>query len=302
MPNISGKAGEVLVVIAKSEWEGDSGAAIRATLMADHPFLPQKEPLFTLISIPESAFSKIFQSHRNLIIVDIDSAIKESEMRVRQNVWAAPQVVVTIRAKNSKELTTIIEESSESLKNTLLMAERNRIIENAKRYEDRAIREELANYLEGSLNFPKGYSIKKRGKEFAWVSYETTYTNQGVFIYRFPYRDTLDLTLERLVAKRDQILKRNVPGPVERSYMITNSMVEPALYRFRYKGREIWEVRGLWEVENDFMGGPFVSHFFLNQNRDYIIAVEAFVYAPRYNKRNYLRQVESLLYSYYFFN
>ena len=45
------------------------------------------------------------------------------------------------------------------------------------------------------------------------------------------------------------------------------------------------------------MGGPFVSHSFYSPDGEDIIVAEAFVYAPRYDKRQYLRQVESLLYS-----
>ena len=57
------------------------------------------------------------------------------------------------------------------------------------------------------------------------------------------------------------------------------------------------QTRGMWEVKNDFMGGPFVSHSFYSPDGEDIIVAEAFVYAPRYDKRQYLRQVESLLYS-----
>ena len=46
------------------------------------------------------------------------------------------------------------------------------------------------------------------------------------------------------------------------------------------------------------MGGPFVSHSFYSQDGSEIIVTEAFLYAPRYDKRQYLRQVESLLYSF----
>ena len=46
------------------------------------------------------------------------------------------------------------------------------------------------------------------------------------------------------------------------------------------------------------MGGPFVSHSFYSRDGKDIIVLEAFVFAPRYDKRQYLRQVESLLYSF----
>jgi hypothetical protein len=58
------------------------------------------------------------------------------------------------------------------------------------------------------------------------------------------------------------------------------------------------ETRGFWEVEGDFMGGPFVSHSFYSPDGQDIIVLEAFVYAPKYDKRQYLRQVESILYSF----
>ena len=57
-------------------------------------------------------------------------------------------------------------------------------------------------------------------------------------------------------------------------------------------------MRGLWEVHNDFMGGPFVSHAFYSRDGKDIIVMEAVVYAAKYEKRHYMRQVESLLYSF----
>ena len=71
MPSISGKAGEVVVVVNKGYWESDPGIALRSILAVDQPFLPQREPIFTLVNIPENAFSSIFQVHRNIVIVSI---------------------------------------------------------------------------------------------------------------------------------------------------------------------------------------------------------------------------------------
>jgi hypothetical protein len=53
----------------------------------------------------------------------------------------------------------------------------------------------------------------------------------------------------------------------------------------------------MWEVQNDFMGGPFVSHSFYSADGSEILVAEAWVYAPQFDKRQYLRQVESILYS-----
>ena len=64
LPNISGKPGEVIVVIDRSQWEGILGNAMRDSLECDCPFLPQREPLYTLVNVAPSGFTQMFQLHR----------------------------------------------------------------------------------------------------------------------------------------------------------------------------------------------------------------------------------------------
>ena len=80
--------------------------------------------------------------------------------------------------------------------------------------------------------------------------------------------------------------------------MITADYIAPTVSYLQDKGRSFAQTRGFWEVYNDFMGGTFVSHSFSSQDGKEIIVLEAFVDAPKYDKRQYLRQVESLLYSF----
>jgi len=301
MPNISGKAGEVVIAINKGEWESDPGIAIRSALAIEHPFLPQSEPLFNLVNIPENAFTSIFQTHRNLIILKIIPELKESKIVIQENVWAAPQIVVTVSAPTSQEAAAVINKECDRLTNALLQAERNRNIQNAKKYEEKALRAIVTPIFGGSPLFPKGYNLRKETEDFIWISYETNKTNQGILVYRYPYKDSTDFLLENLIIKRNDILQKNVPGELENTYMTTNMLAEPGLRWVRYNKRDFIELRGLWEVQNDFMGGPFVDHIFLDKEKKNIIVLEAFVYAPSYDKRNYLRQVESIIYSFEFF-
>jgi len=301
MPNISGKAGEVVIVISKGDWESDPGVALRSILGTEQPYLPQSEPLFNLVNIPENAFSRIFQSHRNIVIVHTSTNTKEPKIAYQENVWAAPQIVITISASNVKEATDIIMKESDKLTNALLQAERNRNISNAKKYEEKSLRDIVTKTFGCSPYFPTGYTLKKKTADFVWISYEPTYTNQGIFVYSYPYKDSTDLTLTKLVAMRNDVLLRNVPGQLENTYMTTNMMIEPGMRWVKYNKKQFIEIRGLWEVQNDFMGGPFIDHIYIDKTNKRLIVLEAFVYAPRYEKRNYLRQVESIIYSFEFF-
>ena len=76
LPNISGHAGEVIVVIDKGDWEGAVGTTLRDTLGQDCKFLPQREPLYSLVNVIPSAFTNMFQIHRNIIVINIISHCK----------------------------------------------------------------------------------------------------------------------------------------------------------------------------------------------------------------------------------
>ncbi|MCI1778957.1 MAG: DUF4837 family protein [Bacteroidales bacterium] len=298
--NISGKAGEIVIVADKKIWENETGSELRKILEKDYPCLPQREPSFTLIHIPQKAFTNIFQIHRNLIICQLDNNIKKTAIVKKEDVWSAPQTVIYVTASDEKKMAEAIKENGKFLYNTMEEAERNRIIRNAKRYEEASIRKTVSGELGGSPFFPTGYSIKKHVPGFFWISYETTYTIQGIFAYKFPYRDSSSLSLNNIISVRNAVMKANVPGMLEGSYMITSPAPEgkPVMKWKTYKGIKFAEVRGLWEVMNDFMGGPFIQHVFLDRSGKNVIVLEGFVYAPRYDKRNYLREVESIIYSF----
>lgn len=298
MPGVNGKAGEVIVVMDKVDWEGACGATLRSVLQDECKFLPQPEPLFTLINIPEAAFSSIFQSHRNILIFAKASDLPKTQMTVQHDVWAAPQLVITFSGRNSDSLALCLKENIQTAATHLEQAERDRVVQNARKYEELGVRRQVNAVFGGSVYFPKGYTVRKTTENFMWIEYGTTYTTQGFLVYTYPYSGPEDLTAERLVAIRNEVLQKEVPGPTQGSYMTTNTTLMPQMTWLQYKGRQFMELRGLWDVKNDFMAGPFVSHVFLDRENAHLMFWDAFVYAPKFEKRQYLRQVESILYSF----
>jgi hypothetical protein len=217
---------------------------------------------------------------------------------LRNDIWATPQIVIYVHARSSVECADLINKNAELIYNAIDQAERDRIIRNSKRYEETSIRKAVAEKFGGSPYFPNGYSIKKATDNFMWISYETTYINQYFLIYKLPFDGKAFPSLDSLMSKENLVLKKNVPGPQDNSYMIIAPEKTPVLNWYKYKNESFAEMRGLWEVENDFMGGPFVEHIFYTKDGKNLLVVMGFVYAPRYNKRNYLRQVEAIIYSF----
>jgi hypothetical protein len=177
-------------------------------------------------------------------------------------------------------------------------AERDRVIRNTMRYEEKDLAVMVADIFGGCLHFPTGYQFKKKTSDFIWIADEKQYTIQGVFVYRYPALGTKgDFSKANIIAHRNEVLRNNAPGMFENTYMTTGTLPEPSVEYIKYQGRSFAQTRGYWEVANDYMGGPFVSHSFYSPDGIYVIVCDAFVYAPKFDKRQYLRQVESLLYS-----
>ncbi len=299
LPNISGKAGEIIVVIDKGAWEGSVGITLRDTLAADCPFLPQPEPLYNLVNVAPSGFTQIFQVHRNIILVNISKDVTEPGVVYRQDVWATPQCVININAPEQETAIALIKENSHNIITTLEQAERDRLIRNAKRYEELSISPVVKELVAGAPRFPSGYQIKSKNSEFMWVTYSPQSVQQSVLIFKYPVVEGEEMmSRESLTSNINAMLERNVPGMFDNTYMTIAPGVPPSVKYMKYKGRDFAEVRGLWDVHNDYMGGPFVAHAFYNQEGTEMIVMLAFVYAPKYDKRLYLRQIESIMYSF----
>lgn len=298
LPNVSGKAGEVVIVAEKSWWDGELGEEVRGLLGDECPYLAQQEPLYNLVQVTPGGFTEMFKVHRNIVSFNINPAVDTSAVLFRRNVWAAPQCVIQICAKSIEQAASLFADEGSKIAGALEQAERDRVIANCIRYEEKEVSTKVSEVFGSTLRFPVGYKIKKLSHDFVWVADEKQYTNQGIFMYRYATGDDKEpFTVEKMVEKRNEILALNVPGMFDGTYMTTSDFFPPILEYIRYKGRDFAELRAYWEVRNDFMGGPFASHSFYSADGSEIIVLEAFVYAPKFDKRQYLRQVESILWS-----
>lgn len=115
LPNVSGKAGEIVLVIEPDQWSSESGEEFRNKLSQAHPALPQKEPMFDLIHIPYNSFTNIFKTHRNIVIAKIDKDIHEPKMVIQKNIWAKPQLIINVIAPSDSSLAAVMREKGDIL-------------------------------------------------------------------------------------------------------------------------------------------------------------------------------------------
>ncbi len=294
----SGKTGEVLFVIDKFHWDDAAGNTIRRIFNAEYEVLNQPEPMFDLAHIEASDFSKIFQTHRNIIVVEITDTSK-SKFEIKKDVWSQPQLVIKLTAPSSVEFNSLLEKHKDRIISLLYENERARMQKSFTNEQDMQLTSALKNSFGMSMILPKGYFIAKKTADFCWIRRETEETSMGLLIYTYPYTDTASFNPDYILTLRDSLTKAHIPGPSNGSYMIvSHKVVLPVSKKTTFKNRYCVETRGLWEMAGDFMGGPFINYTFTDQTQKKIITLDGFVYAPRYDKRNYVIQLEALIYSF----
>jgi len=292
LPNSGGKPGEVIVVLEKNVWNGNVGEALKKNLMCDYPSLPQSEPIFSLYPVPMANFSDVFQSNRNIIKITFNPNSDSSSIRIGHDRWAKPQLIIEITAKDISSMSKLINANGEKIKDLILDEERNRLKEVYTKFREKKLIKPLQKFGI-DIAIPKGYNLNIDTTDFMWISSETPYMSQGFIIYSFPYTDTSVFNMTKMLSIRDSLLKKYIPGPLKGSYMTTEYNYAPVDKRFEFNGNFCYEIRGLWRVENDFMGGPFISRASVVKNK--VVVTEGYVYAPKDDKKPYVWQMEAIL-------
>ena len=279
-------------------WNGPAGEAVKSELASDVPGLPQYEPSLKITYVPPKDFSGLFEYVRNILVVTIDSTrYTKVSLGYENDVWARRQVVLTMRAPNAKSIVEFSETNKNALVDFFVKEEIDRAVGQLKEEYSSVVMENLKSNLDVELNAPANFIYYKDTTDFFWSSNNATTGRMDLVVYTFPYTDPDTFTADYLVAKRDSVMKANLPGGHPGSYMQTEKRAgveyKPITLQDKYCGL----MRGLWRMEGDMMGGPFVSVARLDERNNRVVVAEGFVYAPETNKRNYIRRMEASMYT-----
>ncbi|MCQ2336807.1 MAG: DUF4837 family protein [Paludibacteraceae bacterium] len=298
-PNITGRAFEVLVVIDDSIAKSAVGDSLFGILNQDVPCMPQSEPYFNISKTPHRAFSDILKPARNIIIVNVGDLYSRVKLSNEENKWATTQSVMTINGPDIESVASAIGKYEKDIINYFVKSERKRSISYQSHYPEAKAMERVKEKFGFTMVVPKGFNRFKEADDFMWISNSSNDVRQNLVIYTYPYNCTEAFTREMILHKRDSVMMINIPGPSEDSYMGTEYKFEPPLFynNALESGDYAAEVRGLWTVIGDIMGGPFVSVTCLDKEQNRVVTAEAFIYAPNQYKRNIMRQLESILYT-----
>lgn len=298
----SGNINNVSVVIDNELWDGSIGEAIRNVLAAPIYGLPQDEPTFTISQIPPSVFSGFVTKNRTILKIEVN---KEAGMNMFNNVYAQPQKVIVISGKSRQEIIDVINDNATKIVETFRneeIAERQRQM-NKSPHPFKSIKEKLGF----TIQFPSAYRIAKSSDNFFWIRKDITTGTTNLMLYTVPLNDIKqnDSLVNQIIKIRDSVSKLHIKGRQDgeikatgetiESYMTTEKAYAPFVYHTSINNKSTIETKGIWDLKEDFMGGPFINYAIEDKKNNRWVIAEGFAFAPSVEKRDYMLELEAII-------
>lgn len=299
IPTAHGSPGDLIVVMSDENWKAEAGDSIRAIFSQYCPNLPFEQPIMDVHQISYDEFVEINQLHRNIIFFERIAGKENGEMNVENDKFSRNQVFVRITAANQTGFVKTLCENRDYLSRLFLTADRDRYIHSYSKSRNINGEKMIADTFNINIELPSVYRVDEFLEDFSWISYETRKTTNGIFVYEYPLTDTTNLSVEQIIAMRNKVLEKNVPGERDGSHMSTETKFDyPSIENIMHNGTKTAVVHGMWKMHGDFMGGPFVSFSKIDEARQRVVCVEGFVYEPNAPVRDKIRNLESILYTF----
>ncbi|NEN22116.1 DUF4837 family protein [Cryomorpha ignava] len=304
LPRHSGMPGEVLIIMPDNTYDAAPGDSLRARLETLYPQLPQGEPSFSVLHFTPAQMSKMLQNHRNIIEVVIGpNAEGENKISFQKEKWSSDQLFIKITATDEEAFYKLLDSEFDKVTSLLNKTEINRIQSRYRDHGNTALQEKIENEYGVSIYLPDDFKVAKESNNFLWIRRERVKymgntphdITQGIFIFKYPYTSDSALTQSAALSVRDSLLKENVPGPKEGTYMTTEYKYPPTSEVINLNDRYNLLTRGLWKTENYFMGGSFMALTTTSNDNRNVVSISGFVFAPKFDKREYTREIEAIL-------
>lgn len=294
LPDSVGSINSLTIVMDPQLWGGVVGDSLREYFASPvEEIAGAREPLFDIQQIPLEVFNGMTRASRNILIVSTDT---RNGFDIRDSLYAKPQKVAFIIGQTTDDLISEIQKYAPKIIRTF---KENEMQEVRNRFQNTLNNTKLIeNTLGIQLSFPSLYNIVKQENNFFWLERKVKNGTADILIYEVPKGKICthsNLCSEDIIQMRDSIGKRYVPGPQEGMYMITSPAFAPTYTKTQLNGYPTIVSKGLWEVKDFILGGPFSNYIIEDPKKNRCVVIEGFIAAPGTSKRDLLFELETII-------
>lgn len=315
---------EIIAVADEDLWDSPVQDTFNYYFQSAYPIMPAPEPMFDVryfspkalgqeplrkelrtyivladLNDPEATTTKMLRrdlGEERFLKAKQDPTFQTS---VGKDKWARGQIIIYIFANGKKQLMDSIRKNYSAIAKRIRLHDRNQLDASiyVLRNESPGLIKKIQMKFGFTIRIPGDYvSLKEDVDNFMWFKKDTKEAAYNIIIQKFPYKNASQLETSNIIKLRDDYGKIHISSGAKGSYMLTNTEDLPTYdYTYEIDGQYTKEVRGIWEMENDFMGGPYATYVVLDKASSELIFIDTFVYAPGKNKRDMMLQLDYII-------
>jgi hypothetical protein len=313
-------------------WAGDVGEALREELAPFIGTLPAPERLFSLrrVSLLNAGTIDTIQKQKNIVIAAplsdstrearylrarLDSASVAAVMGgqyavvARPDLWRDDQLVYYILAADAEGLRAALREHGEDIRYAFNTITRERMeVDMFDKGRQPSIEQRLLDDHQFAVNAQHDYFVGVDTTNFVWLRRVVSADSwRSLFVWYTDELSPADLTPEWVMGVRDRLTQAYVQGNMG-GYVEIDERRPLEAENINFLDRFAYEIRGLWhmvgpdertgEIVPYGMGGPFLTYAFYDQPTGRTYVIDGMVFAPGFEKREFLRQMEVIAHTF----
>jgi len=319
-----GKMNEIVVIADDNVWEGMVGDTFRFYFESPYPLMPTPEAMFDLRhysgeEIQAEPLRKQLRTYTILVDLNDDDSVVTKMARkdmgeekftrakrenkpgnsIGKNKWAQGQMLIYLYANGHDNLAELIQNSYPAIAKKVNVHDRKQL--EAQVYGvpvNRGLSEKLKTDYGMDIQIPINYKIAKEEAEdnLIWLRKDGKKGVMNIVLKRLPYSGKEQFDKDYIKDLKNEFGKSYVTSDTDGSYLRVHEEQVP-IYEYvqDINGMYTKELRGVWEMTEDFMGGPFVSYLIHNASKEELLFVDAFVFAPGEAKRNMIQELDFIV-------
>ena len=288
----SGAINTISVIIEDQLWNGEVGDSIRNKFASPVIGLPEEEPLFTINQFPIQLLEGFATASRSIIIV---KKAAENKFEIKKNQYASPQNVFHISGKTAVEILQLLEEHSPEIIRYIKQAE----ISESQRINQKALLPAglFKKQFQLSLQVPSNFEQVMRKPNFVWLKKNSISGSSSLLLYQLPLKTIRTSTVSAAILSMRDSIGKYIQGTEPQTYMISETGYTPYFFKSTLDHRLAYETRGTWQLQNDYMSGPFINYTIVDSINKRLVVLEGFCYSPSKEKRDVMHELEAIMHS-----
>jgi hypothetical protein len=107
--------------------------------------------------------------------------------------------------------------------------------------------------------------------DFIWLKKELVSGNTSLLSSSINAIKNKDNLVSNIIKMRDSVGALYIHGKEPNTDMITEEAYSPYFFKIKLDGKLTYEMKGTWELRNDFMSGPFINYAILDEENDRVL-------------------------------